>query len=201
MNYFFRAINSMFLCLSLFMCSSFVWSMDWDAQQEDIKLLEAMEYPVEDIPQDYFEKVLLIEEALKNGGDVNMQDSNGNTPLHILLNIEGDEQYHLEEDEEDEEDEDISYAEYAEKIDEQKTNFFSSDIYPILSNYNPDLTIQNKMGQTPLHIAVLTGNYSTVKNILDMEPKSKYIRDINGRTPLDYAQINWVKHTIQNLLF
>ncbi len=179
--YFPRAIKNVCTCLCMLMFSSFLLGVKGkmtSQADEDDQLLAAMERPIETIPADCMDKIDAIRTALYAGGDVNIQDRMGDTPVHVLLSI---------------------ISECAEN--EQLAGFiFNQYINEILDDYKPDLMLQNNDGETPLRIAVKTRNEEIIQDMVHRQPRSKFIADNEGKTPLDYAEDMDLSDDILDLL-
>jgi ankyrin repeat protein len=181
MNYFSHAIKNVCMCLCMLMFSSFLLGVKGKMAShtdEDNQLLEAMERPIETIPVDCMDKIDAIRMVLYAGGDVNIQDRMGDTPVHVLLSI-------------------ITQC----ADNEQLAGFiYNQYINEILYDYKPDLMLKNNDGETPLHIAVKTGNEEIIQDMVHRQSRSKFIADNEGKTPLDYAEDLGLSDDIMNLL-
>ncbi|MBQ3565302.1 MAG: ankyrin repeat domain-containing protein [Alphaproteobacteria bacterium] len=111
----------------------------------------------------------ILSQLLQYGGNVNLQDNNRQTPLHIAALFPA-----------------VTFI--GETPDGRITvnNLLEKD---------PDLTIKDRNGDTALHLAMKGNNQVVVDKILEKNPDVT-IQDANGNTPLHLAvgakNINWV---------
>jgi ankyrin repeat protein len=105
-------------------------------------------------------KVDDIQEAIEKGADINVQDERGNTPLLL------------------------AFLEWAWSfISMNNEGVVTDELIECLLNYNPDVTIANEDGTTPLHAAVLGDNIKFIKALIERGAKVN-ARDKILRTPL-----------------
>jgi ankyrin repeat protein len=87
-------------------------------------------------------KVSALKEAIVNGADINRRDEGGMTPLLLAL--------------------------WNSSLSALWGNEESKDeTIECLLNYNPDVTIANSVGITPLHVAVTGGNIKFIKALIE----------------------------------
>jgi ankyrin repeat protein len=100
-------------------------------------------------------KVGALKAAIESGADVNVQDRMGNTPLLL------------------------AFLEWAwPSISMNNEGVVTDELIECLLNYNPDVTIANENGTTPLHYAVLGDNIKFIKALIERGA------DINARDNL-----------------
>lgn len=109
-----------------------------------------------------FDDLELIEVLLNNGADANLKDSEGNTPLSLL----------------------VDHGLRIKKIS-LKEVFIKK--LQFLIKYRVDVNAKDKEGRTVLHKAVIADDIEVVEKLLQKKPNMNE-RDKQGRTPLHHTQ-------------
>ena len=113
---------------------------------------------LKNIDDDNKDKILkLLEFLLINGADINIQDSNGNTPLHIMCR----------------------------KDLRQQRGPGAHKYCDLVLSLNADPNIKNINGNTPLHEAVIDKNVNAVTCLLKSSIINTNIKNKNGDTPME----------------
>lgn len=136
----------------------------------------------------------ILKQLLAHNADKELADREGNTPLHLA----------------------VQYGNlfYAEPLLESKSNVNAvnqeglSPLHILIKNaltdlqvanylkYNPDMTLEDKNGDTPLHLAVRMKKSKIVKLLLEAKANPELVNNKNS-TPLQVAQDNELRALLQ----
>ena len=111
---------------------------------------------------DYMYTNRLIYIAIEKGANVNVRDTDGNTPLHILISNAREPFYH-------------SYD-----------REYLREIFDLLLQYGADINAKNNESITPLHLATTCYMKDILHTLVEKGANINAV-DHTGRTPLHYA--------------